>query len=103
MYKPKHSAKDKEEMRSDIQICGQKESVKEVDSQGIVLPKVWEKHHPTTWPTIYGSMKQMKVKTTIPHGSLTSANAEFDSSMFRAVELKHCLDEIDNTIKPIPV
>lgn len=23
--------------------------------------------------------------------------------MFRAVELKHCLDEIDNTIKPLPV
>lgn len=47
--------------------------------------------------------KQMKVKIAIPHGSLSNTNAVSDSSMSRAVGLKHCLDEIDNTIKPVPV
>lgn len=48
--------------------------------------------------------KQMRAKIAIPHGSPHPCKCrEADSNVSRAVGLKHCLDEIDNTIKPVPV
>lgn len=46
----------------------------------------------------------MKVKIVIPQGLLRYTYTECpDSRMSRAVGLRHCLDEIDNTIRPNPV